>query len=235
MTVGEVAKLLRIAETTVRRLARRGILPAYRVHDAYRFNPVEIQEWALEHEVKIDPNALLARDQNGNTPPHFSEALVRGGIYHSVQGDTPSEVFRNVVQLPGIPNGTDRGLLHDLLVTREALGSTGIGKGIAIPHPRSPLVLRVPAPIALLCFLEHPIDFHAVDGESVRALVVLLSPTIQTHLRMLASVAYALHDEALQGLLRSYAPRNTILDCVRLLEGEGPLHGNEAKPILQNS
>jgi PTS system nitrogen regulatory IIA component len=76
----------------------------------------------------------------------------------------------------------------------------------------------VPEPIVLLCFLKHPVDFHAVDGRPVRTLVTLLSPTIQTHLRMLANIAHMLHDEVLRNLLRSRASRESIVDRIRALE-----------------
>jgi PTS system nitrogen regulatory IIA component len=218
LSTREVARLLGRSEAAVRRLAERGLIPAYRVHDVYRFNRVEIQEWALEHNVKIDPALLSGGDGASAVSQSVHAALVRGGIYHDLPGKTPEEVFRHVVDLPGIPEGTDRELLHDLLVTREALGSTGIGDGIAIPHPRSPLVLRVSDPIILLCFLEHRVDFHAVDGQPVQTLLTLLSPTIQTHLRMLANVAHLLHDEGVRSLLRSRASGESILERIRALE-----------------
>jgi PTS system nitrogen regulatory IIA component len=218
MSTREVARLLGRSEAAVRRLAERGSLPAYRVHDVYRFNRVEVQEWALEHNVKIDPALLGATDGSAIPSPSVYAALSRGGIHHDLPGKTAEEVFRHLVGLPNIPEGTDLSLLYDLLVTRETLGSTGIGDGIAIPHPRSPLVLRVPEPIVLLCFLKHPVDFHAVDGRPVRTLVTLLSPTIQTHLRMLANIAHMLHDEVLRNLLRSRASRESIVDRIRALE-----------------
>jgi nitrogen PTS system EIIA component len=229
MSTREVARLLGRSEAAVRRLAVRGQLPAYRVHDVYRFNRVEIQEWALEHNVQIDPALLGGTDSSATASPSVSAALIRGGIHHDLPGKTPEEVFRRLVELPGIPEGTDRSLLYDLLVTREALGSTGIGDGIAIPHPRSPLVLRVSDPIILLCFLEHGVDFHAVDGQPVQTLITLLSPTIQTHLRMLANVAHMLHDEALRNLLRSRATRETIVGRIRALEeAAGPSQSRSA-------
>jgi PTS system nitrogen regulatory IIA component len=218
MSTREVARLLGRSESAVRRLAERGLLPAYRVHDVYRFNRVEVQEWALEHNVKIDPALLGSTVGSAIASPSVYEALIRGGIHHDLPGKTPDEVFRRLVELPNIPEGTDRSLLYDLLATREALGSTGIGDGIAIPHPRSPLVLRVSDPIVLLCFLKHRVDFHAADGQPVQTLITLLSPTIQAHLRMLASVAHMLHDEALRNLLRSRASRESIVDRIRALE-----------------
>src|SRR5438034_985186 len=62
---------------------------------------------------------------------------------------------------------------------REALQSTGVGDGIAIPHVRNPIVLHVSRPMITLCFLERPIDFGALDGKPVHVLFSLISPTVR--------------------------------------------------------
>lgn len=74
------------------------------------------------------------------------------------------------------------------LIARERLGSTGLGKGIAIPHCR---ISNCPRPLGTLLTLEEPIDFEAPDGEPVDLLFVLLVPeeAQQAHLDILAHVA----------------------------------------------
>ena len=59
------------------------------------------------------------------------------------------------------------------LLKREELGSTGIGKGVAIPHARLPDLQR---PHGLLARLKQPIEFDAIDGQAVDILFVLLLP-----------------------------------------------------------
>ena len=70
-------------------------------------------------------------------------------------------------------------------MARESLGSTGIGDGIAIPHVRNPIVMHIPRPTITLCFLEHPIDFGALDGQPVHTLFTIVSPTVRAHLHLL--------------------------------------------------
>ena len=60
------------------------------------------------------------------------------------------------------------------LLKREELGSTGIGKGVAIPHARLPDLQR---PFGLLARLKQPIEFDAIDGQAVDIVFVLLLPT----------------------------------------------------------
>ena len=74
------------------------------------------------------------------------------------------------------------------LIAREKLGSTGLGKGIAIPHCR---IGNCTHAMGALITLEDPIQFDAPDGESVDILFVLLVPeeAEQQHLDILAGIA----------------------------------------------
>lgn len=215
--VKDVAKLFGVSEKTVRHWIRDEALPAHRFDDHYRFNEVELQEWAGAHKRRLSLE-LFAPDGRLAGLPSLGNALERGGIFHGVPGSTRDEVLKAVSHLAGIPCGIDRQLLYELLVGREALASTGVGGGIAIPHPRDPLVLQVEAPFALLCFLREPVDFRAPDSQPVEVLFLLLSPTVRCHLQMVSKLAFVLHDQTLNELLHTLAPIAEILKQVRALE-----------------
>ena len=212
----EAARLLFLTSDEVHRLAREGTLPSCRVHDQYRFNRVEILEWARTRDHRIAPDICAPGGPTGR----LSAALERGSVHHRVPGSTTREVLGAVTRLPTIPPSVDRGLLLQLLLSREAMASTGIGGGIALPHPRDPLVFPADGPIVLCCFLEHPVDFGAVDGQPVRTVFTLLSPSIQLHLATLGWLTYTLHDPTMCALLDRRAPGEAILGHVRRLENE---------------
>jgi PTS system nitrogen regulatory IIA component len=221
LRVRDVARLLNLSEQAVYRRVRNGSLPAHRVHDQYLFNRVELQEWAALHKHRVSPE-LFAPNGSEEARPSLHAAIERGGIFHQVPGERREEVLEAVTQLPGIPTNMDRKLLCQLLVAREALASTSVGDGIAIPHPRDPLVVQVEEPLVLTCFLRQPVDFHAPDGQPVRVLFMLLTPSVRNHLQILAKLASALHDSLLKELLRVAAPKEAILERVRLIEnGDG--------------
>jgi len=219
LRVRDVARLLNVSEDTVYRWAREGSLPAHRVGEQFRFNRVELQEWAATHGHAVSPRLFASRDST-DALPSLHAALQRGGIYFDLEGNRREKVLAAVTKLPGIPAGVDRAVLEQLLIGRETLAPTAVGGGIALPHPRDPLVVRVDEPHVLLCFLKQPVDFRAMDGRPVRVLFTLLSPSIRMHLQMLAKLAFALHDEALVRLLGATPSRDTILERVRALEAE---------------
>ena len=227
LRVRDVARLFNVSEQTVYRWVRKGSLPAHRVHDQYMFNRVELQEWAALHEHRVSPE-LLAPNGSAEPLPSLHAAMERGGINYGIPGQRREEVLEAVTKLPGIPASVDRKLLYQLLVAREALASTGVGNGIAIPHPRDPVVVHTEEPLVLLAFLERPVDFHAPDGQPVQVLFVLLSPSVRQHLQVFARLAFALHDETLKKLLRRAAPREAILDRVRVVEkGDAPANADQ--------
>jgi PTS system nitrogen regulatory IIA component len=210
LAVRDVAKLLHVSENTVYRWVRRGVLPAYRVHNQYRFNRVELQEWAGNHQVRVSAE-LFAPNGSSRELPSLRDAIERGGIYYQVPGSKRDDILERVSRLPGIPKGIDPVLLSQLLIGRERLASTGVGEGIAIPHPRDPLIVQGTVPVILLCFLKEAVDFRTIDGLPVRVLFILLSPGIPSHLQMLSKLAHALHDETFKGLLHRSAPKEEIL------------------------
>ena len=123
-----------------------------------------------------------------------------------------------VRRLP-LPPEIDREGLVTTLEAREAMGSTGIGDGIAIPHVRNPILLHVTAPFVTLCLLREAVDFDAVDGRPVHALFTVVSANVPGHLRILGSLGFVLHDEELRRLLSERAPGADLLARVRVVEG----------------
>ncbi|HTK70462.1 MAG TPA: PTS sugar transporter subunit IIA [Candidatus Eisenbacteria bacterium] len=82
-------------------------------------------------------------------------------------------------------------LVAELLREREALGSTGVGKGIAVPHARSTLIAERAVVVARS---RKGIDFEAVDGEPVHLLFLVVAPPMERdpiYLKVLADVVRA--------------------------------------------
>jgi nitrogen PTS system EIIA component len=215
LTVRELAKLIDVSEKTIVRWIEKEELPAYRLHEQYRLNRVELLEWAAAHRVKLPPELHGEGDEVGE----LTAAIERGGVHHGVRGATRDAVLRGVTALPTIPAGVDRDRLYQLLRRREALSSTGFGGGIAIPHPRNPLVLGIAEPIVLVCFLASPVDFAAVDGRPVRVLFPLLSPSVPGHLRLLSKLAHCVHDANFRRSIDHPSGDDALVARVRAIEG----------------
>jgi len=220
LSVRDAAQLLGVSEKTVYRWARQGDIPFTRVNDQYRFHRVELLEWATARRIPVAPEIYQEPDEAA--APSLSEALTGGGIFYRLSGDDVASVLREVVSHLRLPDEVDREYLYQVLLAREQLGSTALGDGIAIPHPRNPIVLHVPRPTATLCFLDHPVDFHALDGKPVDTLFTLISPTARGHLHLLSRLAFCLRDPEMRELLAGQAGRDALLEGFREVEGRLP-------------
>ena len=120
-----------------------------------------------------------------------------------------AEVLEQLAGIFASVYGVDAASALEALEEREALGSTGFGRGVAIPHARSGEVKR---PIVALLRLENAVDFAAADGMRVDLVFGMLSPENAgaTHLHALAALSRLVRDEAMHEAL-SEAP-----DCEAL-------------------
>ena len=218
LTVREVARMLRVSEKTVYRwVADRG-LPAHRVGEQYRFNRAELLEWVIANRVNASPDLFAEAEAPGSPLPELAEALAAGGIYYRVEGSDRDSVLRAVAHTLRLPEGSDPDFLVEVLRARELLGSTAVGDGVAIPHPRHPLVLHVVRPSIALCFLEAPIEYGALDGKPVSTLFIILSPTVRAHLHLLSRLAFALHQPAFRAVVTKQAARQEILRAAQQVD-----------------
>jgi nitrogen PTS system EIIA component len=94
-------------------------------------------------------------------------------------------------------HGLSRALVTDSLFSRERLGSTGLGHGVAIPHGR---IKGLKSPMAAVFQLAHPIGFEAPDELAVGLMIFLLVPeaATQKHLEILSEIAEMLSDATLR-------------------------------------
>ena len=204
LTIKDAAKFLNIPEKNIYRMIKSGELPAYQVFDQFRFNKSELFEWALERKINVNLDSFSQEiELGGNIPlPTVSDALREGGIFYRVGGKDVSAVLQSIVNILNLPESINRELLLGVLLARESLASTGIGGGIAIPHVRNPIIVQSAKPQIALCFPEHPVDFHAIDGNPVFALFVLICPTIRLHLYLLSRLAFILLNESFRKVLK---------------------------------
>jgi PTS system nitrogen regulatory IIA component len=104
--------------------------------------------------------------------------------------------------------------VFDSLLSRERLGSTGLGHGVAIPHGR---VKESDKTLLALIKLDQGIDYDAVDNQPVDLLFALLVPEQSTdeHLQLLSQLAEMLSDPALVERLRAAPDSGNLLNTIR--------------------
>lgn len=106
--------------------------------------------------------------------------------------------------------GIHERVILDAVVAREKLGSTGVGKGIAIPHAR---LKDMPRVVGLFAQLHQPVAFEALDDQPVDLVFMLLSPDSSgaDHLQALAAISRLLRDGAVTERLRGATSADALL------------------------
>ncbi|MBI5092858.1 MAG: PTS sugar transporter subunit IIA [Candidatus Hydrogenedentes bacterium] len=231
LTAKDAARLLYVSEETIYQWIHNGTLPSYRVGDRYRLNRVELLEWATARKMNVDPEIFRG---NGIRPPDLllTSALKRGGVIYDLACADKTSALRAICDVLPLPEKVDREELHSVLVAREALCSTGIGNGVAIPHPRGPIVLGVSEPQVTLAFLRHPIEYGALDMRPVSILFNIISTTVRIHLVLLSHLMFALHDPDFLSLLDERAAQDRILAKIEAIEANLAEDGGERGPAL---
>jgi PTS system nitrogen regulatory IIA component len=148
----------------------------------------------------------------------LASLIERGGIYYKVPGAYPGGIFEKIIGLlPVCPQLLPEALLQAVL-EREALMSTAIGGGIALPHPRTPLIGEDAPPFAALVFPERPLDWNAPDGSKVHTIFLIVSSTAKQHLGALSKIHFLCQQEKFYSLIKAQAPGADILAAIREAE-----------------
>jgi len=92
-----------------------------------------------------------------------------------LEGETKDDVLKELVSLLGLDEKSE-GILFKMLKRRENLGSTGIGRGIAIPHCRSLVVNRLRVAFGRK---REGVDFKAIDGDPVHHVFLIVAPPLE--------------------------------------------------------
>ena len=202
LSIKDVACCLQLPITTVERWIRQGRIPIQKSGNGLIFNDTVLEKWAATHNLpykKAEPEDPL---RDCLIPENLLPVMQRGGVFYNVNGDNVPSVLKAAVE--NLPNLTEpaKADLYERLMEREQLTSTGIGKGVAIPHPHDPFAEFMDNPLIATCFLEKPLDSGAVDDKPVFVMFILISPTIKLHLHLLSRLSFCVRDNAFVEFLK---------------------------------
>jgi nitrogen PTS system EIIA component len=124
---------------------------------------------------------------------NLAEIIDARAVLPHLKAQNKKQLLQELSQAMAAIVAVDHRIIFETLMTREKLGSTGLGQGIAIPHGRLPHIKRV---YGLFARLATPVAYDSVDGEPVDLIFVLLSPDQAgaDHLTALARISRLLRE-----------------------------------------
>ncbi|MFQ5728905.1 MAG: PTS sugar transporter subunit IIA, partial [Waddliaceae bacterium] len=224
----DVADLLNVSQTTIRRWLTDGKIPAYRINHQYRFSRFEIEDWVMSHKLgKTNGTTPFNEQQKERTSvrhesatqggsKQFSlyRAIHKGGILHDIPGDTKEEVIKTAMKQIAQNLDLDADVITELLLDRDNLQPTALNNGIGLPHTRECL-LTARQDVVAVVFPKKPVPYGALDGEPVHTLFFLFACEDKNHLHLLAKIAHLSSQPGTQELLRHKPNKQNLLEYVK--------------------
>jgi nitrogen PTS system EIIA component len=218
LKIKDIVDLLQVTEKTIYRWIKEKKIPCYRINHQFRFNRAEINEWILSN--KIELSSSLKNLSVTQTPDNLARLLEKGSIISEITGQNVREVLQSAINKISTPADLSKEDLFEALISREEMMPTAIGHGIAIPHPRTPIITVADNASVSICFLNVPLDFGALDGQNVHTLFILLTESPRRHLNVLSKISYLCQDSIFMEMLKSRSQKDDILNFVRNKEQE---------------
>ncbi|HTI50352.1 MAG TPA: PTS sugar transporter subunit IIA [Planctomycetaceae bacterium] len=146
----------------------------------------------------------------------LSDFVVKQAILTDLKVATKDAAIRSMVESLGASGSIKAGEQESIIAAilkREELGSTGIGKGVAVPHTKHPSVDRLVATIALS---RNGVEFSSLDGEDVHILFLLVSPPDRPgdHLRALENISRHLRNDNFCNFLKQAPSPEAVLELL---------------------
>ena len=203
LLVSDVVRLLHVPEATIYRWIRQGDIPCVVRSGKYYFKQSTLFSWAESKHIHVHKH-LLERQKNKKElkPSKFQliEAFKTGNVFHDIPSTSIEILFQEVSSRMNLPKHV-KVFLKEQLLQREKISSTGIGKGFAIPHPKTPLGQQIKRSTIDTFFLQSPLDFNASDGLPVTVAFVLLSTDSVQHLQLLSQLVQLLGNSSVNDIL----------------------------------
>lgn len=151
----------------------------------------------------------------------LTDFIVEEAIIIELKATNKEAVIREMVcSLKDVQKISQKDIDHVIkaLMKREELGSTGIGKGIAVPHTKHDCAKKIVGTIARS---KNGVDFNSLDGEPVHLFFLLLSPNDSTgsHLAALERISTVIRDNDFRRFMREANDKHGIIDILKEVDG----------------
>lgn len=212
MSLEDFARHVGMDTQEVRRLSERGRLPGQKIGGEWRFNRARVTEWLQQEMPTYDESRLkeieramggLPEDVPDPTRMTVTDLMGLEGTDAALAANTKASVLRELV---GLAERTgllyDREGLLDALEKREAMCSTALPNGVAIPHPRQPMPYASAEPLICAARTTRGIPFGSSYGGLSSLFFLICCHDDRHHLRVLARLMRILDEATVERLMQ---------------------------------
>ena len=208
LTIEEVASYLRVSDRTVYDWAQKGEIPAGKIGTVWRFKKSEVEKWVNER-LSSGPSSKKVVEEVQMKNILSPDRVVF--INQSSKRDALVELSNVLATAPQVKNGSE--LLSEIL-KREELMSTGIGRGIAIPHVRLSSVTDLVVAVGVC--KSNIEDFQTIDDVPVNILIMIAAAYNQHsyYLKTLSHFSSKLKNTELRDAITKASTPREVYDLI---------------------
>lgn len=215
ISLERAATMLGTSQQMLRRWVEQGAIPCDDTSGECEFDLETLETWAKKRRLPFSREVALHAPKKRIETVDLHHAMQLGGVHFGLEGGYIPALFLAAVQRIELHDNLKKTDLLEQLLAREEMASTGIGNGVAIPHPRHPIDGVPQGGMVVTFFLDQEVDFNAVDGLPVSVLFLMLSPHTKCHLQLLSQLSFCLHDAAFLAHLKTCTSKEELLHYVK--------------------
>lgn len=216
----DVSEILKVPEREILKYIKEMGMPVHVINHQNMFNKEEIKEWVIKNGMTVSEKML---ELSGTSRPvRISELIKNGAVLHNVTGRDPKELLADAVKRMKLPAEVKRADVLTSLIEREEMMPTAVGRGIAIPHPRNPIIADVDHESITVCFITPPSNYNSVDGKPVHTMFIILSANSKRHLEILSKLLFLCQQKEFIEMLESAKPFEEVMDYIVEAEKKMP-------------
>lgn len=215
LDIKDISNLLMMPAKAFSKLIKNNEIPSIKINDKHVFNKQNIIEWALEKNLPIN---LYGNEKFVEYKVQSLTSLIDESSFHFDCNFNKENYIPEMVKLLNLGKEIDTEIIIQVLKSREELMSTAIGNGIALPHPRIPIMIGKDKPLVHFFFPKQKLNLNSIDGKPIHTFILLISQTIKQHLSVVAHLSFLLSQETFRFALENRLQPNEILDISAKIE-----------------
>ncbi|MBF0101880.1 MAG: PTS sugar transporter subunit IIA [Desulfobacterales bacterium] len=222
ISLQELGTMLEISTETIERWIRQGRIPVQLHGEKCFFGRSLLEKWAHAHNIPFKIENVHVESEPSQPESKqlvlLNNAFKTGDIFYDLKGENCACLLQNAVSY--IPNIDEKfkPILYEKLIERENICSTGIGRGIAIPHPSVPLDIGITEPMICTFFLSKPVNYGAADRKPVFILFILLCLNQSLHLHLLSRLSFCIRSDEFLMFLKNKPKKEELISNVYSIE-----------------
>ncbi len=216
LKIKDICALLNVSEKTVYRWIKQEKIPYYRINHQYRFHRAEINEWIISNNMQVSEKILDIKMTDKDVS--IVNLIENGGIYYHIEGDNIANILSNALKIIKLPDDCNREEVLELLLERESMMPTTVGKGIAFPHPRNPIIQDSTQESISIIFLNNIMKYPSIDEIPLHTIFLIFSSNAKRHLEILSKLSFACQDNDFITLLENRSVRNEYIEYLKQKE-----------------